>query len=645
MKLDHISNSVESFVAAVDRGASISFSSDGTWHERSLFSRIIRCIIRVFFKIPEDSVDLAVQLDRFLSSKIVRVQKKDICGFSAPSFSFDVHTAVSAVRRSLDRIRASNDKVMALADHMQEERMKTVDPKSQSHLLVDKCRDTVCRSGPLCASANLFRTEQMISYLSKPQSDINAVSVGVESVHPENVEWLEEQCKKWQTRQYPYVDYFADQQTIDNTRAKLRRYCQYEDFLEESKKNPVLLEQFFYHVFRNLPNWTTDSVDIFIQSFFILGPLHKGILDKRLCEFSVKGIEFVESGRDGGKVVKDVRLLINGSMQSISNQSSIVKVSEKTSMTVRQLFDKFAQLEFGFIDFEYLEDGGVREFDSRLPQLKSSDTDWWKKLPLVQRMTKEQLAAMYGVTPGPDEHLLILRASRQTPSSKQINENHAWMDIPLPLPDGTYNVISVGKFAYRYPRGLWETLKFAFSSQRASIVTVDPNRFARQRERIGAPVVPLDNAQFSQLMDIIRDDIVRANKHELVFQAQGDNCASWVRKVLFQVVPNYEIEPFEMMIKDAEAPAPLSALMSVQKVCSEDVWNFVRITTSAAMGATQPCVLSDGHGGKRTVRLVEDKKWVNGLVNLPANFWNKASQITKATLAAVARKRCPTVAV
>lgn len=630
--MEQISNSTEKFIQAVDRGASIVFSSqDGTWYERSIWARVLRCIMRVIFKTPDDAIELAMKFDAYLSSKIVMVHKGNICGFQKQDLPFDVSKAISSVRKALDAIRATEDESLAVIDAKQAELLKNANFSKTVNILFEKYREGICAFGALSTSARLFRTERMLTYIAKSQEEINSTPVSVE-----DAEWLEQKLKTWQARQFPFVDYFVDGAASDKARAKLLRLCHYPDIVKEAKNNPVLLEQFFRTVFRNMPDWSVDSIDMFVQSPFIFGRLHRSIIDKRLSEFSVKGIAFTQEGVEKGKPVKDVKLLVNGTMQSIADVSSMLKVSDKTSMTVRQLFAEFEELEYGFIEYEYLEDGGIRHFDARMPNIDPQDSDWWKKLPLVQRMTKQAIADRYGVAPKDGQALLILRASRQTPDLN-VDGNHSWMDVTLPLSDGTYNVISVGKFAYRYPKGSLETLKFVFGSQPASITVVDPNRFARQRERVDAPVVPLDQEKFQKLMNLIRDDIVRANNKELVFQAQGDNCAAWIRKILFQVLPNFEVEPFEVSMMKTEVPAPLSPILSMRKfLVSDDVWNMVRIAMSwAAIGN---CELSDGRGGRKTVSLVDYKPWRISILNLPAKLFDTAEKIRMATLAAIARE-------
>jgi len=216
----------------------------------------------------------------------------------------------------------------------------------------------------------------------------------------------------------------------------------------------------------------------------------------------------------------------------------------------------------------------------------------------------------------------LLFAPRALNPNLSARDTHSWIEIAIPLEDGTFNLLSIGKFTKVFPITTWEQLQFIYRTYQGILTIVDPNKFHHSRSRIAVPFPPLAKDQFIQLMGALRQDLLRAQKEDFVFQVQGDNCARWVQKMVNILFPNLGIELFSMSHDDIIIPFFIMPFIWIQRnIPIESVKNAFRMSLGLFLGALEGQEFTNETGEKVFTRLYDDVNWNKGTLELPAKLF------------------------
>jgi hypothetical protein len=619
-----ISQTADSLVHAIQRGDSVGITSEGSWYYKGLVTRVINAFRRVFFGYDE-SLENAQNLSAYLANP-KRVSSEAIKGlYQNDSFVLqDIAPLVSAVKASIqDRVTGEETEIHNLVD--QRAKLEALHDAKQQTSIVELNRKIFSpeRWAHRNASACLDRAILSQKYLGMDQRDIEQ-TLALRA----DVEWLTEELLQWQNHQYPAVDYLKGPNR-EQVLAKIEYTCRYRDFIAATRQNRALLELCFQSVFKNMPDNLKNSVDIFIQAPKVQEELRKTYLDKRVREVANQGIRFEQLGSASptGRPLKDVKLLIDGELQSIVDPEGMVRVAKDVTNTVSQVFEEFKAQDSRFINLEYLQDTGVTRFDGRALDLNLDKEEWWKDLPVIRRMTREQIEATYGVSFKEGYAMFVIRGSRTNPDLSA-DGNHGWTNIIYPLDDGTFNVIAAGKFADWFPVGAWQAFYHIFRTHKAYLTLADPNEYMSSRERLSIPLPPLSKEKFLELMSDLKNELLKSRRGELVFQAQGDNCASWVRAFINRHWPDLNLEPYKTRFEDLTLPWLLKPIVLAKNFFpNETGWQQFRRGFCSLCGATEPHQSSDGQGGIRPVSLSNDPGYNEGILQLPGRIWYERDKI------------------
>jgi hypothetical protein len=597
--------SCDALAKAIENKESIFFQSKSKWYKNNWIVALFRRIFR-----KNEPLLTAQQLTKYLSKpNVVNGEKfQGYAPFSALTQQ-QIDRLVRAVKKALASQLEQEDIYLK---EVQKNRGILANEESFSKAeLVEFDRESFDKKHFKAhfAFAELEQARISSFYLGKEQQSITS-TVSAKA----DVEWLKNQLKEWQARTFPDVDYFKGSYS-EPTRRKLERCCKYKEFIEAAKSNPILVNLLFLSIFRNSAKDSVDAVDMFIQTPQITKELHRSYIDTKLKKIKNKGLKFRELiDNKTGKRIKDVTLLIGGKEQSISDPSHMVKISEKTQMTVKRLFDTFKDgLDGGFIPYEYLQDTGITEFDGRC---KGIDITKWRELPVVERMTPKDILEEYGTKcPKDKEHgLFVLRASRKNPGL-YASDTHAWVDILLPLEDGSFNCISVGKFSTDFPVGQWETFKFIRYAHPAEMTIIDPNKFYNVREKAHFVFPPMNLERLDRCMKKIQQFRKDCDEKKEYFEGQGRNCAAFIEELTKDVFPDFKLDLFNTKFSEVIAP-PFTALIHLG--------NFVRICLSIVLlGALKGVEFVNKDGSKKIVRLINNPDWREGILKLPGSICEK----------------------
>jgi hypothetical protein len=619
-----IGQSIPSLTQAIQQGESVGITDEGTWYYKGLLTRIINVVRRVFFGYDE-TLENAQNLAAFLATP-KRVCSDTIKGlYQNDTWTpQDIAPLVAAVKASIQERTASEEAEIQTLVH-QREQLESLHDEKQQTAIVELNRKIFSpeRWSHRHVAACLDRGVLSQKYLGMDQHEIEQTPA-----LREDVDWLTQELLQWQSHQFPAVDYLNGPND-EQVRAKIEYTCRYRECIAAARQNRGFLELCFQSVFKSMPDNLTNAVDIFIQAPRIQEELRRTYLDKRIREVANNGIRFEQQSGESpiGKPLKDVKLLMNGEFQSIIDPSSMVRVAADVVTSVSRVFDEFEAQNHRFISMEYLQDAGVTKFDGRVLDLDLDKEEWWKDLPVIRRMTREQVESTYGIPFHDGYALFVIRGSRTTPDLSA-DGNHGWSNIIYPLDDGTFNVIAPGKFSDWFPVGLWQAFYHIFRTHKAYVTLVDANEFMSSRDRISIPLPPLSKEKFFELMGDLRNDLLKSRRGELVFQAQGDNCASWIQSLISRHWPALHIDPYQTRIEDVGLPGAIMPIVWAKSLFPNDEgWQEFRRWFCSLCGAIEGFQSPDGQGGTKTVRLIDHKGWHDGVLQLPSRLWVERERV------------------
>ncbi len=613
-----ITSSHFNLVEALQRGASLVVTEDGQWYERHWITSLFR---RVVGWEESDKMSAAKSIVRYIQKLPYSMQTEQGQGLSSPDLP--VNDILEAVRSSIHEMSERDFKVI--------ERLKSEKNKASGETgkatLKKKIISILKHSKALSVERKIRRTELEYKNLARRQDEIDSTEINQEQRN-----WLEKKVQKWLSTQAIKLVYPEPQADIQK---KIDRALQYPDFISAIQQDTVLRELFMKSVIRDGAQGSKDIVDLFIQAPIIQKLLRKTFLDKRLQAVANDGLKFIQNQETGKK---EVSLLIHGKYQPITHGKNVVEVADGVHTTVDEVFKEFLQQNTRLIDMEYLQ-SGIEKYDYQLRDFDFNQERWWEKLPDIHVMSHEEVLKRFEVAELPDNApLFVARASRKS-RDMSAQDTHAWFDLYIPKENGTYNILSLGKYANFFPTGALETLRTVFSTERAVFTLCDLNKFMNYREHAEALLPPLTKEQFNITMEYIKNMFIAAREGRLHFQAQGDNCAAPVNNLIQKLYPDLKINPFQISFLDITVPQPLKLIRDARNLFpSDDSWNIFRKGISFLLGAFQKRSYTNEEGREAETTLMDYEPWQKGLLDLPARLFETRYDIQKKLTSELARE-------
>ena len=125
-------------------------------------------------------------------------------------------------------------------------------------------------------------------------------------------------------------------------------------------------------------------------------------------------------------------------------------------------------------------------------------------------------------------------------------------------------------------------------------------------------------------MNSLKEELLRSRRGELIFQAQGDNCASWVRHFIQRNWPGLDIEPYQTPFQDLILPTIFMPLIWTRDLFPNDAaWHWFRRTFCSMFGALS---YHDLPGGGQ-VRLLDNHDWGRGILQIPSRLWIERERV------------------
>lgn len=386
----------------------------------------------------------------------------------------------------------------------------------------------------------------------------------------------------------------------------------------------VFLELFFQssRIQDSLLNWTIrdqNDCEIFIQFPHLAKRLNECNLNGRMV---YQGVPFLKIQKKSLK--KIVTLPFEGKEIDILHEDTLVSFRGHLQLTIKEIFEVFKNKELRVGNLEFMKEGIMNwnilqlgYWDQSLRKYQQVDLNrdnWWWQLPLFEVLTLKQAKLRYGKSLNGIFWSAAASATRGLPSLSY-EKTHAFMEIAIPLPHHKYAIYDFGKLAIQFPGSVWELLNMFCRNVHATVAYPDDNVYHAHRQH-ALHAFTLTPQEGLRLMQLIKEDILKARRSNFVYQIESENCAKWVQLKLEAIlgsVPNL----YRMQLLDTEPESLVFMLFKLIKKLPEK-WQVPVLTAlHLPLGAAKKTWIEE-EGKKVSKSLSTHSFWETGEVYLPA---------------------------
>lgn len=334
-------------------------------------------------------------------------------------------------------------------------------------------------------------------------------------------------------------------------------------------------------------------------------------------------------GRMGAKGLKissrkTLTLLIEGREENILDLNRIITFKGDLKLSVRKIFEIFKNKKYEGGILEYMQEGiinysplEIAEYvDGEIKPIDVNKKAWWKLLPVFETITKEEAIDRYNVLPENNQWITAATSTRAS-LNLDFNNTHAFLEIAIPVDDNHYQIFDFGKFAARFPKTVFETLKMFCENAIATIAYPDENVYYTFRERAYHAFV-ISNDEGERLMDSIRNDINTSRKKNVVYQVETENCAAWVESKLSNIIGNWNMPHlFWMPLLETEPNGLVKLIFKFIKILPRSIQVPVLSAIHVPLGAFQETLVQEE--GKWVKKSLQSHSFFDhGNIYLPA---------------------------
>lgn len=372
-----------------------------------------------------------------------------------------------------------------------------------------------------------------------------------------------------------YELYF-DKTLCEEEVKKIEDICHYPEFAQIIKIDKGLRELFFKWALRD-----NCEVDAFVQfpatsnrlkTAFIAGRI--GRFAKQINTIKIKNLKTgnyeIPSNVNTCPFQKDYVLpfeVLDGDKLkvkdiSVLNDEQVINVKNNYTTTVKKVIESFANRNtepgnFEILGTRHLDDGeclGPRfvnynsyeygafnpqtnDFDR--PDLSGEKKEWWKQIAPLDTLTLEDVKRMYGLDSIEEGRWVVVIKSAREDAGLDIDKSHGYLDVLIPDGKGRFELYSIGKYPAKWPESFLERALFITNTLKSKIQCPDENYYMAQRQQAMAPNI-INAEDGMELMDNIRQDLVKAQEGNIVFQFPWENCAWWSQNQLEKIFGSEE---------------------------------------------------------------------------------------------------------
>ncbi len=615
-----IQPTLQSFVTALSNNHDLKITPSSSWRRTNLIEKIIYIIRKIFGTAPDKALELAKGFSEALRNWNINVAKDQIIGISSPSIE-EMGLIKSAIQQM--KARLLNPQELELKRQIREAK------QANNQAALREFRDRMAIVFPLSPKRFAYRElkqhQTRFDLLAKPLSQ-HALNRNLAVPFQADCNKLRELLTQWQARQYPLVNYLA----AEGTKEKIEKTAEFPKYIRMLEKNPNLQDRFFKAVFRNMSSINFDSVPAMILMETTREIFGRTFMDKRMNYYNDQLLQ-VKCLENSSNPIYTMTLPINGQRVPITNQDHVISISPTTQSSIKDFFSMLGrEAHLRVINHEYTE-RGIEELDLQLTTANLDDPKWWKNLPVVEKLTREQISKKFSIDFSKGHAFFGLCANREDPHHMHVVGTHGYLIAALPLDDGTFNIIYPGCYADLYPVGECATLRHIYNTHRKIWTFIDPSRSLNNREKVQV-CTPINQEKFDLYMQLLSEQFKLAREGRLNFQIQADNCSRPLQTITDRIFPELQIpRAFKFKFVNCKARSPLSLLVSARSFCSagdrgDAQWEKLRKAVSFVFGATKGRTVQTPNGPV-TSSIWNDPEWQEGHLHLPSNLFHTADAL------------------
>lgn len=315
---------------------------------------------------------------------------------------------------------------------------------------------------------------------------------------------------------------------------RLLEAARYPHFVDLLREDPLLLESFIL--------WTVrDGVNPapFIEFPALADKLTALSLSSRIGRVNGSLLALRKVEREGNKE-KVVTLPFEGVPHSLLDPALRLRVRGGVTISLEEIFSCFAHKAYEVGEFELFAEGIIAWNAHQLgwwnsalggyERINLAASRWWEALPRLETLTSEQARARYGF-PLDGRHWVAAATATRTTATLDFMDSHAFLEVAIPQPDGSYAIYDFGKFAFQFPTSYFDAVCLLTNTIYATVAYPDENIFYSHRQSVQKPF-KITPEEGKRMMEGIRIDIVKGRSGNFVYQIESDNCALWVYNLL-----------------------------------------------------------------------------------------------------------------
>lgn len=408
----------------------------------------------------------------------------------------------------------------------------------------------------------------------------------LQKADPTQLAQLEKVASAWKTKQKLIP---KDQKALTAfEKSQLEKTCLYPEFAALLLIDPKLQEDYFKWILRDL-----NGIKQFIEFPSTCKRLKLAFLTARVGFFggdllSIKK-KNIESKNPSAGQQKLIRLPfetedgLKAKNISILDESQLVTLRGGWQLSIKKVIDIFAEKKFDSGNLEFFGKAGIKNWNcphlgwwnpkkgpnGDLELIDLNAPKWWTLLPEFERLSKAELEKRYQLPALKDnEWVAIPRSSRES-LHLDIAKSHGFMEVAVPQADGTYLMFDFGKFAAVWPRTNYEAFDFLAKTEVGKINYPDESVFYTHRQHAAIPFL-FSEEKGLKLMELIREDLIKARNGNVIFQFTWENCSFWPQALMDKMLgkasqggqsPNLFITP----LTSVTAPKPVGYIFKLYR--------------------------------------------------------------------------------
>lgn len=410
---------------------------------------------------------------------------------------------------------------------------------------------------------------------------------------------------------------------------QIQTTSQYPGFVDILNCDEEIFEAYMLWTFRD-----GNLARIFIEYPHLQEKLVESHLNGRIGRISEKDLKIVKRDCADAAFEKVVTLPFEGVDINILNPDQRVGFKGNYWLTVDEVFKIFRDKTYFVGNLEYLAHGvtnwnahqwGHWDADSQsFIKIDLNHAQWWEQLPVFEICTQTELMERYKKALNGDEWVVAATATRGSRTLDYEN-THAFLEVAIPWGEGRFAIYDFGKFAMKFPSSFFEGISIFCHNLHATVAYPDENVFYSHREQT-YHAYTISQESGLELMRRIKEDMVKSQRMNFVYQIESDNCAIWVYHHLEGIfgvgtLPNL----FRMPLLETEPHTLVAKIFSFIKKLPQRLQIPTLMGFHYILGASKETwIVEGGHWVCKS--LTRHIFWQTGEVYLPALLHKKVEE-------------------